>query len=117
MAAPTITKDIPGGVIHVSWALTTADHTGDAVEIPGGVDKVFQAIAGTAGGATIALEGSLNGTNFFSLHDQDGTAIAYTASGGDGVSEGPIRYVRPRLTTVGSGAVWTALVAFRQGAR
>lgn len=86
-----------------TWALTTADPTGVAFEYIQHTDVCFQAVA-TWGGATLTIQGSNDGTNWFSVRDPGGTAITFTADGGKQVLERP-RFIRPNLTAVGVGAI------------
>ncbi len=89
----------------VTWDLTTANNDGAWLEIPSFAAQTWQAIGAAWGTATLALEGSNDGTNFFPLtRIYPGTAATFTADGGVSTNENP-RYVRPRLSTPGSGAV------------
>jgi hypothetical protein len=64
-------------------------------------------ITGTFGsGGTIVIEGSNDGTNYFTLTDLQSTAISKTAAALEAIAENP-RYIRPRVTA-GDGT--TALV-------
>ena len=99
-----------------TWNLTTADPTGDSIKHPGASDRTVQFVADTAGSATIILEGSLDDDIFFPLTDGQGNAISFTASGGELVSENVLFY-RPRLSTTGSGAIWTARLLSRSTMR
>lgn len=102
MAAVTRT-DEPGRSYLHHWSLTTADPTGDAISVPGASDRCFQAF-GTWGGATLVLEGSLDGgTTWFTLSDPQGSAISETANAGKAIAENPLS-IRPRLSAVGVGA-------------
>lgn len=105
MAAFTRTTQGLGAYSQLhTWSLTTADHTGDAIEVPGAADKTVQFIDSAWGSATVKLEGSIDGTNYVALNDPLGNEIAATA--GDPIFQvlENVRYIRPRLTTVGSGA-------------
>ena len=108
--------DNPGRSVLHTWNLTTADPTGDLVSNPGAADRSIQFVAGTAGSATVALQGSNDGTNWIALTDGQGNAISFTASGVEMVAENMLHY-RAILTTAGSGAVWTALFFSRSTMR
>lgn len=96
-----------GGVLFVSWSLTTANADGRGVPVAGFKNFNWQAVAGTAGGATLAFEGSNDGINWYPLTKVGGsTAATMTASGGAETNEHPL-FVRPNLTTPGAAAVWT----------
>ena len=116
--ASVLKFDKPGRSFLHTIALTTADPTGDAISIPGAADRSVQFVAGTAGSATVILEGSNEEvpTNWFTLTDGQGNAISFTASGGEMVAENMLHY-RVRLSTVGSGAIWTCLLFSRSTMR
>ena len=101
-----------------TWNLTTADATGEAISHPGSSDRTVQLIADTAGSATAILEGSLESTpvTWFTLTDGQGNAISFTASGGEMVAEN-VLWLRPRLSTAGSGADWRILLMSRSTMR
>jgi|SRR5688572_12416791 len=104
-AAVTITDDLPGNTFMAAWTLTTADATGEAIEIPGAADRTVQ-FEGTWGGATAQLEGSNDNSVWVALtNPATGTAISATtdATGMSAVMENP-RYIRAKLTTAGAGA-------------
>ena len=107
MATPAVTfvQDLPGHTYLHECTLTTADHTSVPFTLPGASDRSVQFWDGTWGGATVAIEGSLDRTQteWFGLTDAQGNAIAKTADGGDSVLENCLWY-RFRLTTVGTGA-------------
>ncbi len=74
-------------------ALGNADQ-GSPVEFGELGEKTIQ-ISGTVGGATIAVEGSMDGTTWFALTDDGSTAIA--AVGGFRIYENP-KFIRPTTT-------------------
>jgi hypothetical protein len=97
---------INGAVQSFAWTLTTADHTGDALIGVDFADRTFTFV-GTWGGATAAVEGSNDGTNWMLLSDAAGATDA-TASTNKAITVVELtRYIRPRLTTAGSGATVT----------
>ena len=101
MAAVANTETVGFTHLHV-WALTTADPTGDSVSFPGARDRTVHAY-GTWGGATAVVEGSMDGTNWFTLHDESGVALSFTADNGHAIVENPV-HMRCRLSVVGAGA-------------
>ncbi len=115
MAVPKRTEHSGRTVVH-DWSLTTADATGDSVSVPGSSDRTIQFVADTAGSATAILEGSMDDSTFFTLTDGQGNAISFTASGGEMVAEN-VLFVRPRLSTAGSGALWSILLFSRSTMR
>lgn len=102
---PTLTKvgDQDDAAILLSWALTTTNTDGAPLEWTQWADRCFQAV-GTWGGATLTIQGSNDGTNWAPLSNAaGGTAATFTADGAKSIIELP-RYVRPNLTTPGTGA-------------
>ena len=97
----------------ITWVLTTADPTGDSVAYEDYADRTFQ-VFGTFGGATVELQGSLDGgTTWVVLTDPQGNALAKTAAALEAVSEA-VPLVRAKLTVVGSGASVTAILYVRK---
>jgi hypothetical protein len=115
MASPT-TLDINGdrSVMMITYTLTTADHTGDAVAWCDWADRSVTFTSSAWGGATAALEGSNDGTTWVPLTDPQGTAITRTANGIEAAVE-LTRFVRAKLTTAGTGATVTASIIMRKG--
>lgn len=95
----------------ISWASMGDADTGEALEILNGSVRSVQ-IAGTFGSATVVLEGSLDGSNYITLNDLQGSAISKTAAGLEGVAE-LTRYVRPK-TSGGTGTSITVTVLVRK---
>lgn len=120
MATPAFTRtdDLPGGCAEFVWDLTTADHTGAAMERPGASDKCGQFVGANWGGATAGWEGSNDGVVFAPITETDLTATASTsdATGLQTLLDNP-RFIRPRLTTAGTGAVVKARLFCRSTMR
>lgn len=96
-----------------TYAMTTANLDGSPVEMLEKADICMQ-VTGTFGGATIILQGSNDGTNWFGLNNVAGsTAISFTAAGGAQVIERP-RYIRPFLSVAGAGATIAATLLLRR---
>lgn len=92
----------------LTWpALATSDE-GDAQETLDLADR-SAAFTGTFGGATATLQGSNDGTNWFTLTDPFGNAVSRTTAGLVQVLEFT-RFVRP-VVTGGSGADITVTLA------
>ena len=88
------------GVVVVTWALlTAANAAGTRIEMPGSSDRCVQ-IDGTFDTATVVLQGSNDGTTYFTLTDPQGNAISKTAAALEQVSE-LTRFIRP--STSGGG--------------
>lgn len=115
MAIPAYAGDLSGdgSIIGFSWTLTTADPTGEHVEQLAWSDRTFTAV-GTWGGATITIEGSNDGVNFVPLSDVAGAADATAAANKAMTVVELTRFIRPKLTTVGSGATVTAMLVARK---
>lgn len=108
--------DHSGAVVVHSWTLTTADATGDRVSRPGASDRTVQVIGTNFGSATVILEGSLNGDDWFPLTDGQGNAISFTVDGGELVSENTL-FTRPRLSVGGTNADILVLLKSRSTMR
>ena len=101
-----------GAVRQYLWELTSADPTGEAVSAVDFADRTVTAV-GTWGGATVTIEGSNDGENWMPLSDAAGAADA-TASANKAITIVELtRYLRPRLTTVGTGADVTVVMLAR----
>jgi hypothetical protein len=86
------------------------DDTGYPVQYVGNADRTVQ-VYGTFGGATVTLEGSLDGTNWATLNDAQGSPIAITEAKLEAVTE-LVRYTRPSVSG-GSGASLTVMLFMR----
>lgn len=82
----------------VTWEALGASENGTALPVnPAGLAVSAVQLTGTFGG-TVYIEGSLDGTTFFSLRDTRGTLMEYTAAALAELSSG-VRYIRPRTGT------------------
>lgn len=95
----------------IKWAAMGNADSGTGVNMTQFPDRTF-GVNGTFGGATVVLEGSMDGTVYTTLQDFKGNAISFTAAGVALVSECPL-LVRAR-TSGGSG---TNLDAYLVGTR
>lgn len=98
----------------VLWETVTCGDTGSAYEVPDYATSLTVQVHGTftnsaspADTATLTMQGSNDGTNWSTLHADDGNEITFTAAGMEIIAELP-RYVRPSLslTTGGDVDVW-----------
>lgn len=80
-------------IIH--WSLVNGE-TGDAVDFASFADRTVQ-VVGTFGGATVVIEGSLDGENYATLADPQGNALSFTAAGLESVME-VTKYIRPGVS-------------------
>lgn len=109
LALTSLDRNSISGAIILSWtALGNADD-GAAYSLPFAADITAQMI-GTFGGATVKLQGSNDGTNWFDLTKRGGTsALSVTAAGGGSANENPA-YIRP-ITSGGTGTNVSVIVA------
>ena len=106
-----------GRTTHVLWeTLTENDEVGRSISIPGASDRAVQ-VLGTAGGATVLIEGSnvlvpSQDSDWFTLHDENGDLLSFVSIGiGHAISENSL-HLRPRLTG-GSGTDVDVIIFFR----
>jgi len=98
------------GIQSLVWTLGNADN-GQSIPAVRLADKTVQ-IAGTFGGATITLQGSNDDTNWETLNDADGVAIAKTASFLGLIRENP-KSIRA-ISSGGTGTAVTVTVVAKQ---
>lgn len=99
----TVQRVKDGGVFDcylATWAGMGNADDGTPVRMAGASDRAVQ-IEGTFGGATVAMQGSMDGTLWQPLTDPQGNAISTTAAKLEQISE-LTRYIRP-LTSGGVG--------------
>ena len=100
------------GVEKVLWETLTENDTASAI-IPSSTAPVVGSVqvTGTFGSATVVLQGSNDGSNFFTLNGTDGNAISLTAAGGADFSVGCL-HIRPSASG-GTGQDVDITVIFR----
>lgn len=96
--------DAANGALIVTWGALVTGDTGITLGLAGENDKTVT-ISGTA--TSFALQGSNDGTNWFTLSDIGPAATAITAVGIFVIKENP-KFIRPLLTT---GAVSVVICA------
>lgn len=104
-----------GSVITYSYTITTANADGAPIPMPEWADVTVIA-RGTWGGATLKVQGSDDGTNFVTTglsNAAGGTEFSASADKVATLIERP-PYIRPILTTAGSGATLTVVVSVRR---
>jgi len=95
--------------LKCDWAGLLNTDVGDAQALSHYPMKAVQAIGTFGVGGSVAIEGSMDGTNWGALRDSTGTAIALTAATiVRDVLENP-RFIRPRVTA-GDGATTLTLM-------
>jgi len=91
---PTMTQCAGNSYLHAWETLTEANNVGEAISLPGASDRSYR-IAGSFGSATVVLQGSYDGTNYFTLHDAvDGASISVTAAANGVIAEN-VLWIRP----------------------
>jgi len=106
-----------GGVdaVVATWTpLAAAGDVGQPLQRTDLADRSVQ-VTGTFAGATIVLEGSNDGVNYFTLSSPAGAALSFTAPGLLQVNE-PTAFVRPHVT-LGGGASLTVTMTARRTLR
>lgn len=98
--AASITRDKASAL--VVWTGLDADDSGEPVQLPDFPDKTVTIEGTFSVGGSCTLQGSNDGTNYYSLTDPQGNAITKTAAGIELVTENP-KYIRP-LVTAGDGS-------------
>jgi hypothetical protein len=113
--APTVVEQIPGGgIMRVVWVLAQADDGADS-NYPGWADRNIQ-IEGTAGTATVTIQGSNNGgANWRTLTDMAGNSLATLGMGVIKMVQENTLQIRP-LVVGGDGttAITVTLIARRR---
>lgn len=112
--APTI-SDISGdGLVRkIVWTpLTLVNTPGDAADWVKWADRSV-AFTGTFDTATVVLQGSNDGTNWFTLSDPQGNAVSATAAKLEQVLE-MTHWVRPYCSAVGATTSITVTLLMRK---
>lgn len=105
------------GIGGWKWlTLTTTNADGQPLLIDRRTDRSVS-VTGTFGaGGTLVIEGSNDGTNYYTLNDLQGSALSITSAKLEGISEVPL-YIRPRVTAGdGTTSLNVYLVAVGRGA-
>ena len=108
--APVLQRNADG-IPHIHWTGMASGDTATAYPIQGGLGQFAAAsIGGTFGTATITLEVSQNGVNFYPLKDRNGTNISTTAAALFEFGTAAM-YIRPVVT--GAGATVSVIMTLR----
>jgi len=82
----------------IVWEGITEGDTGAPQQIGGWVKSAYVQVTGDDGDETLTMQGSIDGTNYFSLTKVDGsTAMTFTDEGGLPIAQLPL-YIRPSLS-------------------
>ena len=94
-----------------TWASMATGDTGAPISMVQANDRSIQ-VTGTFSTSTVTIQGSNDGTNWFTLNSPQGTAATFTAAGLIAIQE-HTRYLRPSI----SGGTGTGLtvVCFMKG--
>lgn len=103
-----VTQDLIFGSSVTSWGPMATGDTGDPVGVPGSGDRTVQ-VSGTFGGASVIIEGTLDMTNWQTLHDPAVTILSFTSAGLAAVLENVLA-VRPRISGGSAVAVNVVLL-------
>ncbi len=97
----TSATNLGGSFAYWAWTwtpLTTTNANGSALLATRDSGDNTVQVTGTFGvGGTIVLQGSVDGTNWYTLNNLAGSAVSFTAAGLSGVAEAP-PYIRPFIT-------------------
>jgi len=101
-----------GSVSKISWpSVTNTNSDGAPVVSCEWADRCVS-VDGTFGGATITIQGSNDGTNWYTLNNAQGTALTFTAAGMKQIVEVPY-FTRPLLTG-GAGSTLNIIMVARR---
>lgn len=110
---PTMGRTLDYKDVHVAqWLLVSSADTCSAVELPRFADRSVQ-IAGTFGGATVEIHGSIDGTNYKVLTDPQGNDISKALASIECITE-LVRYIKPVFTGGGGTQSITVSIIFRE---
>jgi hypothetical protein len=87
----------PDNTMITSWLAVTEADTGAAVSMARFPDRTVQVSGDFTTSGACVIEGSNDGTNYFTLTDPTGAALSFTAAGMKLIVENPL-YIRPRAT-------------------
>ena len=109
-----ITDPYDGEVAIATWASITNADTAASVAYGSFADRSV-AVTGTFGSATVVIQGSNDGSNWYTLNDLQGAALSFTAAGLKGIAEVTL-YIRPSASGGGGTQSVTVKLFARRGA-
>ena len=96
-----------------TWSPLTLGDAGDAVGSTGTGDRTVQ-VQGTFGaGTSVAIEGTLDGVNWFTLRDPTGSLLTFSGAGLKAVLEN-VMQLRPHVIAGDGTEAITVLMAVRR---
>jgi hypothetical protein len=100
MTTPTFTsyqRDVNGNnAVIYTWAGLALGGVGDAISGPSYADRAFQCTGSFSGGASVVIEGSNDGANFFVLVDPFDNPIVFNSGNLIQVTQIAL-WIRPRV--------------------
>lgn len=102
---------VTGGIYRVIWPAMGIADTGTVFAIASEMEASVQ-VEGTFGGATVALQGTLDGTLYQTLNDPQGNALTFTTASLEKVQESLVYSIRPS-TSGGAGTSVNVTLLFR----
>lgn len=87
----------PGESFIAQWSGITDADTVTPLEMGAFADRSVQVTGVGSPAATVAIQGSNDGTNYVTLYDLQGSALSFTAAGLKGIAEAT-RYIKPVVT-------------------
>jgi len=122
MATRSMTKTDVSTAYDFGWVVSwtgltnTTSDDGSPAEMFGGADRSVQ-VHGTFGtNGTCLIEGSNDGTNYYTLTDFQGNALSITSAKVDSIAE-ITRYVRPRISNGDGSTSLTVTIMMRRPQR
>jgi len=98
--------------IKVTWETLTETNSTGAPFLIAAFNTIAIQFAGTFGGGSVVLEGSIDGATYFTLDDVEGAAISKSAAGMETSGDYAL-WVRPRVAS-GTGVDVDAIMICRR---
>lgn len=96
----------------VGWIALSTDDSGKPVEMPTHSDRSVQ-VDGTFAGATVLIEGSNDGMNYYTLTDPQGSPLSISTGKLKQILE-VTRFIRPRVSGGGGTDINVTLLVVRK---
>lgn len=85
----------------ITWSAMASGDVGDPMKYAQFADRTVQ-VGGTFDGATVVLEGSVDGEAYHTLTDPQGNALTFTTARLEAVTE-VVAFIRPNVSGGGAG--------------
>lgn len=92
----------------VTWASLASGDSGAGIEV-GYAKSLSMQLSGTFTATTVLIEGSNDGTTYYTMDDIEGTAISKTAAAFSEIRDRP-KYIRPRISAGGASSDVTGVM-------